>query len=168
MIRKLYTAISALGFGTLIGAAALTASSEPMRQEAQNRAIVAERFDAWRAGTGGPFELLAENAKWTIAGNSMAAGTYPSREAFMSEVIQPFNARIVGSLYPTVRALYADGDTVIAHFDATAPTINGGVYENTYTWIMDLEDGRIINVTAFFDSIAFDALWTSVPAQVEH
>jgi uncharacterized protein len=41
--------------------------------EAKNKAAVQVAFDAWRAGTGGPFALLAEDATWTITGNSVAA-----------------------------------------------------------------------------------------------
>jgi hypothetical protein len=41
--------------------------------EDANRATVARSFDAWRAGTGSPYDLLAENATGTITGNSAAA-----------------------------------------------------------------------------------------------
>jgi hypothetical protein len=44
----------------------------------------------------GPYDLLADDATWTITGNSLASKTYGSREAFMSEVIRPFNARMSG------------------------------------------------------------------------
>ena len=40
------------------------------------------------------FDLLAPDAQWTIVGNSVAAGTYHSREEFLASVIQPFNARL--------------------------------------------------------------------------
>jgi uncharacterized protein len=42
----------------------------------------------------GPYDLLAENASWTIVGRSAASRTYESREAFMRDVIRPFNARM--------------------------------------------------------------------------
>ena len=48
-------------------------------------------IDAWRAGTGGPFALLADNATWTITGNSVAAKTYNSRYEFLDIVIKPFD-----------------------------------------------------------------------------
>jgi ketosteroid isomerase-like protein len=70
-------------------------------------------LDAWAAGQGGVFDLLAPEARWTIVGNSVAAGTYHSREEFLSKVIRPFNARLATPLVPKVHALYADGDTVI-------------------------------------------------------
>lgn len=88
--------------------------------EESNRALIARSFEAWRAGTGTPYDLLAPNASWTITGQSVAAKTYPTREAFMSEVIRPFNARMRSRLVPAVHHLYADGDTVVAFFDSIA------------------------------------------------
>lgn len=135
-------------------------------KEAHNKALIRQSFEAWAAGTGGPFELLAEDADWTIVGRSAVAKTYPTREAFMSEVIRPFNARMREPLQPQVREIYADGDVVIVLFDAASVAQDGEPYRNTYTWYLRLRDGRIVSAIAFFDSIAFDEMWTRVaPAQ---
>ena len=127
--------------------------------ETRNRALVQGRFDAWTAGTGNPFELLAEAAGWTIVGHSDAAGTYASREAFMREVIGPFNARMREGLKPAIRSLHADGDSVVILFDATGVARDGMSYANTYAWFFDMRDGRVIRATAFFDAITFNDLW---------
>ncbi|MBA3940535.1 MAG: ketosteroid isomerase [Sphingopyxis sp.] len=131
-----------------------------------NRAAIAKAMDAWAAGTGGPYDLLAEDAVWTISGNSLASKTYPSKEAFMSEVIRPFNARMRTRLIPSVHALYAEDDTVVAHFDAQGTARDGKPYVNSYAWILTLKDGRIVRAHAFFDAHAFDDFWTRVrPAE---
>ena len=149
------------GAGLLVAAQGAKAQVSANQQE-RNRALVAKGFDAWRDGTGSPYDLLAENAKWTITGNSMAAKTYPTKEAFMSQVIRPFNARMSERLIPKVRMLYADGDTVVAFFDASGTAKDGKPYTNTYAWILELKDNRIVRANAFFDSIAFDDLWRRV------
>lgn len=134
--------------------------------EASNKAVVQRAFDAWAAGTGSPYDLLAENATWTIAGNSLASKTYPSREAFLGEVIRPFVARMRVGLKPAIREIHADGSTVIILFDASGTATDGKPYTNTYAWFLDLDDGRIVRATAFYDSISFNDLWTRVqPAQ---
>jgi ketosteroid isomerase-like protein len=137
-------------------------AAQDRRQEEANRAAVARSFEAWRTGTGSPYDLLAEHASWTITGNSAAAKTYPSRQAFISEVIQPFNARMQSRLVPAVRKLYAEGDSVIAFFDASGTARDGRPYVNTYAWILEMRDGSIIRAHAFFDSIEFDDLWRRV------
>jgi uncharacterized protein len=93
--------------------------------EVKNKAAVQAAFDAWRDGTGGPFDLLAPNAIWIITGNSLAAKTYNSRDEFLDTVIKPFNARLTKRLVPTIRSLHSDGDTVIALFDGEATALDG-------------------------------------------
>jgi ketosteroid isomerase-like protein len=100
--------------------------------EARNKSLVRDRFEAWAQGTGSPFELLTDDAKWTIEGGSVASKTYIGREAFMSEVIRPFNARMSGGLKPTVRELCADGNIVVIFFDAKGTARDGKPYANTY------------------------------------
>ena len=114
------------------------------------------------AGEGGVFDLLAPDARWTIVGNSVMSGTYHSREEFLSSVIRPFNARMSTALVPVVHALYADGDTVIVYFDASATARDGSPYTNTYTWYLHMKDGAVMEAIAFFDSIAFNDFWARV------
>ena len=134
---------------------------------AQNIQSVQTAFDAWRAGTGGPFALLAPEATWTITGNSIAAKKYNSRDEFMDVVIKPFNARLTKPLVPTMRGLHAEGDMVIAYFDAEATANDGKPYRNTYAWFMQMKDGKIVNVTAFFDALEFDEFWKRVEPRAD-
>jgi uncharacterized protein len=130
--------------------------------ESRNKAAVHAGFDAWSAGTGSPYDLLADDASWTIVGRSAASKTYPSKEAFMSEVIRPFNARMKVALKPTIRNMYADGDTVVVFFDASGTARDGEPYANTYAWFLDLRAGKIVKAFAFFDSVVFNEFWDRV------
>jgi uncharacterized protein len=132
----------------------------------RNKAAVRDRFAAWASGTGSPFELLAEDATWTITGRSAASKTYVGREAFLRDVIRPFNARMQAPLKPVVHDIYADGDTVVIFFDASTVARDGKPYTNTYTWYFDMRDGKVVKATAMFDSIEFNDLWSRVqPSQ---
>jgi ketosteroid isomerase-like protein len=77
-------------------------------------------------------------------------------------VIRPFNARMSQGLKPTIRNLYAIGDTVIIFFDAGGTARDGQPYTNTYAWFWEMRDGRVVKAHAFFDSIAFNDLWRRV------
>ena len=127
-----------------------------------NRKLIADAMNAWATRTGSPYDLLAEHASWTITGNSAAAKTYPTKEDFMREVIRPFNARMRTPLIPKIRNLYAEGDSVVAFFDAEGTALDGKPYRNTYAWILEMSGGKIVRANAFFDSIAFDDLWNRV------
>ena len=128
----------------------------------KNRRVIQTAFENWRRGAGTIFDLLASDAKWTILGRSAASGTYHSRRDFMDQVIIPFNARLSTPLVPTVRGIYADGDTVIVLWDGAAMARDSKSYENTYSWFLKMRDGKIISATTLDDSIAFDDLWKRV------
>ncbi len=137
-----------------------------LRQERHNKALVQVSFDKWRAGTGGPFELLATDAAWTIVGSSPLSKTYHGRQEFLDEVIGPFNARLAEPLVPTVRGLYADGDTVVIFFDAAGTARDGRPYHNTYTWYFQMKGDQVVKVVAFFDTREFDDLLDPRGAEV--
>jgi uncharacterized protein len=155
--RRLALAILAFTLAHLNGGAAMAQSKSEI--EARNKALVQAKFDAWKAGTGSPFELLADDASWTIVGTSDAAKTYPTKEAFMQEVIRPFNARMKEGIKPSIRSLYADGDAVIIFFDAAGTARDGKPYVNTYAWFFEMRDGQVVKASAFFDTLVFNDLW---------
>jgi len=130
--------------------------------EEKNRRAVQTAFDNWRRASGSIFDLLASDAKWTIAGRSVVSGTYHSRRDFLDQVIIPFNSRLSTPLVPTVRNIYADGDTVIVLWDGAAMARDGKSYENTYSFFLKMRDSKIISATAVYDSIAFDDLWKRI------
>ncbi|MGA7810340.1 nuclear transport factor 2 family protein [Bradyrhizobium sp.] len=135
-------------------------------REDRNKALVRERFEAWAQGTGSPFELLTEDASWTIEGRSVASKTYRGRETFLREVIRPFNARISVGLKPSIRGIYADGDVVVIFFDAKGTARDGEPYANTYFWLFEMHDGRVTRASAMFDSVEFNDFWVRVaPAE---
>jgi ketosteroid isomerase-like protein len=121
-----------------------------------NKSIVQASFERWKNGTGGPFELPTSNAEWTIVGSSPLSRTYKSKQEFIDKVIGPFNARMAKPLVPTIRGLYADGDTVIILFDGAATAKDGVPYHNTYTWYFDMKAGQVIKATALFDTRELD------------
>jgi uncharacterized protein len=42
---------------------------------------------------------------------------------------------------------------------------HGRPYANSYAWVMRMRDSQVIDGTAFYDSIAFNVLWTRVPPE---
>jgi ketosteroid isomerase-like protein len=56
--------------------------------EATNKELLRKSFAAWGDGTGSPYDLLADDAVWTIVGQSAASRTYHGREDFLANVIR--------------------------------------------------------------------------------
>lgn len=144
---KAHNYLLAFSIGCLLS---LTTRADEASQ--QNVALIEKAFDDWRAGQGGIFDLLAESAVWVVAGSSPYSGTYHSRERFMEDAVKPITARLATPIVPTVRQIVAQGPLVVVHWDGVATAKNGSLYENSYSWHMQLEDGRITKVTAFLDT----------------
>ena len=117
-----------------------------------NSALIQKAFDDWRAGQGGIFQLLADDAVWVVAGNSPVSGTYRTREAFMEDAVKPITDKLATPIVPTVRQIVAQGQHVVALWDGQATAKDGSRYENSYSWHMQVENGRITRVTAFLDT----------------
>ena len=107
------------------------------------------------------FDLLVHDARWAIVGNAPVSRSYADRQEFLDVVIGPFNARLSKRLVPTVRGIYADGDMVIVFFDAEGTSHDDKSYKNTYTWYLQVRDGRIVNAVGYFDTMEFTDLWTN-------
>jgi uncharacterized protein len=131
-----------------------------------NRETIRRAFDAWRDRTGEITDVFAPDMVWRIEGHSVASREYGDRQHFVDEVLRPFGARFSSSSDPfrpvRVRSVHADGDTVIVLWDGRGIANDGKPYENTYAWFMTMRDGKVVDGTAFYDSIAFNDLWTRV------
>ena len=130
-----------------------------------NREVVRRAFESWQHGTGPITDLFAPDMVWRIEGHSAASRQYRTRQEFVDEVLAPFGARFATSepFRPIeIRSITADGDTVVVVWDGRGIANDGRPYENSYAWIMRLAGGRVVDGTAFFDSISFNDLWERV------
>lgn len=89
-------------------------SPQQQQQQQQNKKLIQEGFDHWASNQDSFFDLLSDDIEWTITGTSPFSKTYTGRKQFLDEVIAPLSACLSKQITPKVRALYADGDTVIA------------------------------------------------------
>jgi uncharacterized protein len=140
------------------------------RNTEANRELTRRAFEAWQEGTGVIADLFAEDMVWRIEGHSVASREYATAQQFIDEVLRPFAARFdpTRPFRPVrIRSVFADDDTVVVVWDGQGTANDGRLYENSYTWIMRLRDGKVVDGTAFFDSISFNDLWTRVPPRGE-
>jgi hypothetical protein len=130
-----------------------------------NRQTIRDAFEAWQAGTAPITDVFAPEMVWRIEGHSVAAGEYADRRQFIDEVLAPFGARFAaGERFrpERIRSIHADADTVIVIWDGRGVANDGRPYENSYAWVMRMRDGKVIDGTAFYDSISFNDLWSRV------
>jgi uncharacterized protein len=51
---------------------------------------------------------------------------------------------------------------VIVLWDGEGTARDGKLYKNTYSWYMRMRDGKIVDATAFFDTVEFNDFWTRI------
>jgi hypothetical protein len=137
----------------------------PNTRTEANRRTVRAAFEAWQNGTGAITDVFAPDMVWRIEGHSLVSREFKDKQEFIDEVLAPFGARFDNSdpFRPiTIRSIFADGDTVIVLWDGRGITNDGQPYANSYAWIMKLREGKVVDGTAFYDSISFNDLWTRV------
>lgn len=150
--RKL---LIASAFVATMGPAHADAVARDAGIEAQNKTIVRQAFEKWRAGGNLFAELLARDVIWTIHGSDPVAGTYRSVEDFVARASAPLINRLATPLVPEVHNIWADGDMVIVRFDGSATTNSGAPYNNQFVWIFRMKNGSVVEAEAFLDLTAY-------------
>jgi ketosteroid isomerase-like protein len=51
---------------------------------------------------------------------------------------------------------------VVVIWDGRGVANDGKPYENSYAWVMRMSHGKVVDGTAFYDSISFNDLWSRV------
>ncbi len=121
----------------------------------RNRATVRGAFAAWAAGEGDIFDLLADDACWTIAGSGPGTGTWHGRQAYIDAAVTPLFDRLAAPTVPDVIGIWADGDEVVVRWRQDTPVKGGGSYRNAYAWFFTMQDDKVTAVTAFLDLRAY-------------
>lgn len=164
---------SAIALGLLLGFAPFpgqNVKAEAMAPQesvaARNKEIVAAAFDEWAAGGSTFFaDILTPDVVWTIKGSGPSAGSFSGRELFIERAVRPFVSRLSSPVRPVARKVWADGDHVIVNWDGEGVARDGAAYRNSYAWIMRMQDGKAVEVTAFLDLVPYDDVLRRVPAQ---
>jgi len=130
----------------------VAASSSSAMEPADNAALIAESFEKWKNGQGTVFDLLADDARWTVAGISPLSGTYESKYELVEEAVKPIHSRLREPITPAVKHIVAQGNQVVVIWDGTATSIDGSTYSNSYAWHLTIVGGKITEVLAFLDT----------------
>ena len=125
-----------------------------------NRQTIRTAFDAWRDGTGGITDLFAPEMVWRIEGHSFASKEHGSKQRHQRGP-DAFR-RSIQHLRSVPPGHHPIGLRRRRQRDGRGVASDGQPYENSYVWVVKMHDGKVIDGTAFYDSISFNDLWTRV------
>ena len=98
------------------------------------------------------FEHVADNVQWTVMGTHPLAGTYKSKEKFISNTFTRLNKLLKGGVILKVNNILVQGNTAVVEMENTSIALNDKPFNNTYCWIVEFENDTIVKVRAYVDS----------------
>lgn len=126
----------------------------------ENKRIIQDAFTAWANGDGMAFfNLLADTATWTVMGSCPISGTYVGRQRLVEDALTPQREKLAGPPIPSVLNLIAEGDTVVIQWVGKGTTKTGRPYNNSYCYVVQMDNGRIIRGTAYLDTELVRSIW---------
>ena len=98
------------------------------------------------------FVKVSDNVNWTVMGTHPLAGTYKTKKDFMINTFQRLNRVLKEGVILRVKYILVNDNTAVVEMESLSTAINGKPFNNTYCWIVNFENGIIINVRAYVDS----------------
>ena len=124
-----------------------------MNTPAQNKQLVHYVFTELAEGNSQPLVAhMANDVRWVITGRSAWSQTWVGKEAVVHNLFGLLRERIAGRIRIVPRRLVADGDTVVVEARGANTTRDGAFYDNSYCWVIRLQDGQIKELREYADT----------------
>jgi len=118
-----------------------------------NRSKIRAAFEEFVSGNRKPlFDLVADDVRWTVIGSTPISGTFEGKQTFLNEAVGKLVEKLAGPLVPRLIDVSADGDKVFVQWEASATSVSGEPYEQTYCWVLTLDGGVVCEVLAYLDT----------------
>ena len=98
------------------------------------------------------FKHVSDDVSWTVMGTHPLAGTYHSKEEFISHTFQRLNRILKEGVILKVKNILLQDETAVVEMESISTALNGNPFNNTYCWVVYFRDDSIIEVRAYVDS----------------
>ena len=120
---------------------------------AENRQLLQDIFTATARGDSRPLvDAMADDFRWTIAGNGRWSRSYEGKQAVLTELFAVLRQRIEGRIKMVAQRILADGDFVMVEARGANVTKTGVPYNNNYCFVFRLAGGKLAEVTEYMDT----------------
>jgi uncharacterized protein len=124
----------------------------------ENKEIMRAVFAELAKGNGKPFvDAMADDFTWILQGTTKWSRTYCGKQAVRRELLAPLFAQFGDSYTNTARRFLADGDFVVVECEGKVTTKTGKPYNNSYCYIIRMQDGKMRELTEYLDTALVEA-----------
>ena len=98
------------------------------------------------------FKHVSDDVSWTVMGTHPLAGTYHSKEEFVSHTFGRLNRILKKGVILKVKNVLLQDETAVVEMESLSIALNGKPFNNTYCWVVYFQDDVIVEVRAYVDS----------------
>src|ERR1700740_323813 len=125
---------------------------------------VREIFKGLENGDGAAFfEHVADNVDWIVEGTHPLAGHYLSKKAFIEGTFAKLDKVLPQGTQLYMEHLIVKDDQAVGELHSLATAKNGMRFDNRYCWVVYFQDGLIVRVRAYLDSVMVARLFEEHP-----
>ena len=126
--------------------------------EAENKQLLQRIFSEMAKGNSAPFvESWADDFCWTVIGTTKWSWTYRGKKAVLAELMEPLFAQFADRYTNTAHRFIAEDHYVVVECRGRVTTKAGKPYNNTYCYVIRLEDGKLLELTDYLDTALVEA-----------
>jgi ketosteroid isomerase-like protein len=117
-----------------------------------NKELVQTFFDNFSDGNiGDAFAHLADDANWWVAGSLPFSGN-KTKEEYL-QVVASIQTGFPDGLSLRITSMIAEGNKVAAEVESDGQHANGKRYQNEYHFLITIEDGKMVEVKEYMDTL---------------
>ena len=118
-----------------------------------NKQLVLAMYGCLADGdTAGYFDAMADDVRITYFGTHRFARTFHGKVDIMENFVPPLRERLQGSIRLHVTNAVAEGDQVVIEARGQARTRDGLDYNNLYSIVVRVENGKVCEIREYMDT----------------
>jgi len=120
---------------------------------AENKQLFQQIFSELAKGNSKPFvDSWADDFCWTVTGNTKWSRTYRGKHTVLKELMGPLFSNFADQYRNTAQRMIAEDDYLVVECRGQVTTKSGKPYNNTYCYVCRLQDGKLKELTEYFDT----------------
>lgn len=127
-----------------------------------NKQLVRTAFEAMGRSDIRPLcDLMRDDFAWIIEGQSRFSRSYDGKETVERDLLTPLFQAFATPYRFTIDEIIAEADSVVLRGRGAVRTKAGRDYNNSYCFVLQLEDGKLVELREYLDTALVERVFGS-------